>query len=183
MFLRERGQLTLQERGALIALHQEEVSVREIADRLECHPTTVKRWIKRYEDTLDVNRRFGSGRPKKTTPAEDQMLLDVLRTKPITTAQEIAGKTIRILHFFHLLIRFTNFIDVAGIPISRHTVYRRLSQAGLRARVAAHKDFLTDNHKRMRLQFARAYADKDDEWWKSVIFSDEKTFGCDFFYT
>lgn len=51
----------------------------------------------------------------------------------------------------------------------------------MRARVAARKDFLTDAHKRMRLQFAREFADKDDEWWKSVIFSDEKTFGWDFF--
>lgn len=101
MFLRERGQLTLQEKGAIIALYHEGVSVREISGRFQCHPTTVKRWIKRYEDTLDVKRRFGSGRPNKTTPAEDQMLLDVVRTKPITTAQEIAGKIFFIYFFLY----------------------------------------------------------------------------------
>lgn len=91
MFLRERGHLSLQEKGALIGLAQSGLSKREIAEILHCHPNTVKKWIKRYEETLDVTRRVGSGRPSSTTAAEDQMLLDAVRSKPITTAQEIAG--------------------------------------------------------------------------------------------
>lgn len=92
MFLRDqRRQLSLQERGAIIALHNQNVSTSEIADQIDCHRTTVSRWIKRHVETLDVNRKVGSGRPKSTTPAEDEMLLDAVRAKPITTTQEIKG--------------------------------------------------------------------------------------------
>lgn len=94
MFFREQGrQLSLQERGAIIALHNQNIPLSEIADQLGCHRTTVSRWIKRHEETLDVNRKIGSGRPKSTTPAEDEMLLDAVRAKPITTSQEIKGNS------------------------------------------------------------------------------------------
>ena len=91
MFFRERGHLSLQEKGAIIALLYRGVSVNEVAEICGCHPTTVRRWMHRYEETMDVERRFGSGRPRKTTPEEDTMLLDAVRAKPITTAAEIAG--------------------------------------------------------------------------------------------
>lgn len=89
--MRERGHLSFQERGGIAALTDHGVSVREVAAKLGCHATTVRRWKRRYEETLDVKRQVGSGRPKKTTPAQDAMLLDAVRAKPITTAQEIAG--------------------------------------------------------------------------------------------
>ena len=41
MFLRERGQLSLQEKGGVAALIDHGVSVREVADRFDCHQTTV----------------------------------------------------------------------------------------------------------------------------------------------
>lgn len=91
MFLRERGQLSLQERGAIVGLHESGLAISEIAENMACHPNSVRKWIKRYEETLDVQRKIGSGRPFSTTPAEDQRLLDAVRSKPITTAQEIAG--------------------------------------------------------------------------------------------
>lgn len=92
MFLRERGQLSLEARGGIAALYDHGVNVREIAERFGCHPTTVRRWANRYVNTLEVKRLPGSGRPKKTTVAQDEMLFDAVRAKPITTAQEILGK-------------------------------------------------------------------------------------------
>ena len=68
-------------------------------------------------------------------------------------------------------------IDVTGLNISRFTVIRRLKIHGVKARVAAKKEFLTDAQKRQQYNFVIQYGDRDDEWWKSVIFSDEKTFG------
>ncbi|KAG8235799.1 hypothetical protein J437_LFUL015838 [Ladona fulva] len=43
---------------------------------------------------------------------------------------------------------------------------------GLDARHAAVKEILTDAHKQARFVFAQKYAD----FWKTVVFSDEKTF-------
>lgn len=102
MFLRERGHLTLQEKGGIVALVNDGKSISDVAEIFDCHPNTVKRWVKRYDETLDVKRKFESGRPKSTTREEDTMLLDAVRAKPITTAQEILGKCFNFIGF-HLL--------------------------------------------------------------------------------
>ena len=95
MFGRDRAQtgshLTLQEKGAIVALITKGADKHEIAETIGCHPNTVKRWARRYDETFDVQRRIGSGRPKKTTPEQDAMLLDAVIANPLTTAQEIAG--------------------------------------------------------------------------------------------
>jgi hypothetical protein len=70
-----------------------------------------------------------------------------------------------------------DFQDVCQIPIDVTTIFRRLKIEGLHSRVAAKKEFLTAAQKELRLEFATEYGDKDEEWWRSVIFSDEKTFG------
>ncbi len=92
MFVRERAHLSLQEKGDIIGPNRHGVDAREVAERIGCHVNTVKFWNKRYEETLDVKRQIGSGRPLKTTPVQDRMLLDAVKAKPITTGREIAGK-------------------------------------------------------------------------------------------
>lgn len=92
MFMRENGQLSLQARGGIVALQNHGASISAIANTFNCSRNTVNRWVHRYEETLDVSRRIGSGRPKSTTREEDVMFLDAVRAKPITTAQEIVGK-------------------------------------------------------------------------------------------
>ena len=63
------------------------------------------------------------------------------------------------------------------LPIHVTSISRRLKTHGIHGRVAAKKEFLTDAHKRNRLEFATAYVNKTQEWWDKVIFSDEKSFG------
>ena len=87
----ERGHLSREAKGAIVALTQHGVDAQQFAESIGCHVNTVKHWNKRYEETLGVNRRIGSGRPSKTTAAQDRMILDAVKAKPITTAQEIAG--------------------------------------------------------------------------------------------
>ncbi|EFX78712.1 hypothetical protein DAPPUDRAFT_26684, partial [Daphnia pulex] len=55
-------------------------------------------------------------------------------------------------------------------------ISRRLQKKGLHCRVTAKKEFLTNALKEQRMAFATAYTDKDEQWWQSVIFSDEKAF-------
>ena len=85
------GHLSLQQKGGIIALHQHNVPAVEIAQRVGCHRNTVSRWIKNYRENFDVLRRVGSGRPRKTTPAQDASIFQAIRAKPITTLQEVMG--------------------------------------------------------------------------------------------
>jgi transposase len=52
---------------------------------------TVKQWVRCFEETGDVKRKVGSGRFKKTTPAQDATIFMQITAKPMTTLQEIKG--------------------------------------------------------------------------------------------
>ncbi len=76
-----------------------------------------------------------------------------------------------------LLIYHEYNLDVCELPIHVTTISRRLNSHGIHGKVAAKKKFLTDAHKRDRLQIATAFVNKTQEWRDKVIFIDEKTFG------
>ena len=93
MFRINRGNnhLNSQEKGAIIGCHSAGQSIRLIARNNGFSQKTVARWVNRYEETGDVERKVGSGRPSKLSPAQLQMLVDAVAAKPITTAQELGG--------------------------------------------------------------------------------------------
>ncbi|ETS77574.1 hypothetical protein PFICI_11448 [Pestalotiopsis fici W106-1] len=59
--------------------------------------------------------------------------------------------------------------------VSVPTVRRFLRNAGIMHRRAARRPFLTKEHARKRLQWARAMQDKSVEYWKNVLFTDESS--------
>lgn len=85
------GHLSSQQKGSIIALYQRNIPTVEIARDIGCNRNTVTKWINRYLDTFDVQRRVGSGRPRKTTPAQDARLFQAVRAKPMTSLQELIG--------------------------------------------------------------------------------------------
>lgn len=87
-----RGKTSIQERGAIAALHNAGKSPREISIQLGRDVKTVKLWTTRWANTGNVLRQVGSGRPRLTTAAQDVMLADCIRAKPMTSRQEILGK-------------------------------------------------------------------------------------------
>ena len=192
MFRENRGRkhLNEKERASIVAFTLDGKLIREIANLLGIADATVVLWQKRYAETSDVNRQPGSGRPRKTTAAEDRRLFQVVRDKPITTAQEIAGmfnnltckkKTIFICKFFEFFEFFkifnSLFLDVAQLNISQTTVRRRLKKDGIRARRAVQKFFISPLHAESRLAFAVEFGVELEPWWDDAIFTDEKTFG------
>ncbi|KAJ8985734.1 hypothetical protein NQ317_014385 [Molorchus minor] len=60
-------------------------------------------------------------------------------------------------------------------PGSLRTTQRRLKQYCFKNCAAAHKVFLTEDHKQRRVQFANEFL-QENEFWNNVVFSDEKTF-------
>ncbi len=94
MFRADRGRKHLddKERAAIIAYTNDGKSVRFISDWLGIAIGTVSLWQTQYADTGDINRKNGSGRPKKLTAANEANIALAMEAKPITTTQEIAGK-------------------------------------------------------------------------------------------
>lgn len=93
---RGRKQLNAKERASIIALTHNGMSITAISNALGIARATVVLWQKRHFETGDVERKYGSGRPVKTTREEDARMKSAAEAKPITTAQEIAGNKIYI---------------------------------------------------------------------------------------
>ncbi len=73
-----------------------------------------------------------------------------------------------------------------GVTISRDTIRRTLQRNGMHGCRPRNKPLLKPRHKKARLEFARAHADKDEDYWDSILWSDEtkiNVFGTDGFKT
>ena len=60
--------------------------------------------------------------------------------------------------------------------IHYHPIKRQLKENDIYHYTPALKPALTSAHKEQRLAFALQYLPKDNEFWRKVIFTDEKTF-------
>ncbi|KAI9550658.1 hypothetical protein GHT06_005147 [Daphnia sinensis] len=70
--------------------------------------------------------------------------------------------------------------ETANAPqISLSTLRKRLCEAGIYGRRPAKKNYLTDVRRAERLRFAREHIHYTSEFWRKVIWSDEKTFSTD----
>ncbi len=73
-----------------------------------------------------------------------------------------------------------------GVTISRDTIRRTLQRNGMHGCRPRKKPLLKPRHKKARLEFARAHDDKDEDYWDSILWSDEtkiNVFGTDSFKT
>ncbi|KAK3878390.1 hypothetical protein Pcinc_016974, partial [Petrolisthes cinctipes] len=115
-----------------------------------------KVWLRRYEEEGHVKTRPRRGRSRLTSPEDDRRL------------QEAANMNSQI----------TAVILTREVEMPCHVVItrRRLRGGGLRCHVPAVKEQLTENNKVARLRFAERYVNENLEFWRYVIFSDEKTF-------
>jgi transposase len=91
MFAKVNHQLPIESRAAIVALRDAGKSVRQIAEQIGVHKTTVYRWLKKYDECGDVRRKEGSGRKKKTTAAQDNQLIRLAQEHPFKSAKDYAG--------------------------------------------------------------------------------------------
>ena len=96
--------------------------------------STARRWLGKYRRDGVVARRTGTGLWRVSSPAQDAGLVAEAERNPFFSARDLKAAT--------------------GFPGQKDTIIRRLKAAGLKARRAAVKDRLTDDHKLYRLAFA-----------------------------
>lgn len=154
------GKVTLETKWSIVTLARENLPSRAIAARLGCAQRTVAAIVKRFKETGSIERKKGSGRPRKTTIVEDHFIrLQCLRNR-FKTSVELKADLYR----------------ARRTEISSRTVRRRLVTIGLPARRPVVKPALTAFARQNRLCWAREHIKWTDEMWDSVIFSDESKF-------
>ncbi|GFW96741.1 transposable element Tcb1 transposase [Trichonephila clavipes] len=103
---------------------------------------------------------FSTGRPRGTTPADDQYIVLQARRNRRQTAGEIARHT----------------TQATGRPISRFTVTRRLHGGGLFARRPVRCISLTPAVRRRRSLWCREHRNWRDKEWGRVLFTNDSRF-------
>ncbi|GFT10140.1 transposable element Tcb1 transposase [Trichonephila clavipes] len=136
-------------RGRIIGKLEESRSVTSVAAEFGIAHSIVSRLWRQFQTTGTAIRGFSSGRPRGTTPADDQYIVLQARRNRRQTAGEIARHT----------------TQVTGRPISRFTLARRLHGGGLFALRPVRCVPLTPAHRRRRCLWCREHRNwRDNEW-------------------
>lgn len=122
--------------------------------------STISRIISRYREQGDINRKVGSGRPRKTTSRLDREIIRQVKVNPFKTAVEVTQDMNE--HF--------------DVNVGVHTVRRRLVESKLYARRPARKPYISSINRKKRLDFAKRHMHWTSEQWTRVLWSDESKF-------
>ena len=63
-----------------------------------------------------------------------------------------------------------------GLSLTSQAIRNRLHEANLHGRIPRNKPFISPINRKKRLEWAKKYVDKPQEFWDSVIWSDESKF-------
>lgn len=137
---------------------------RYVAAQLNVRQSVIGRLWQLYQETGDVQRRPGQGRPRKTTAAQDRQLTLLAKRGRFDSAKTLNR----------------DFERASGVRISIQTVRNRLHAANLHARRPAVRPPLTPHHRRCRLDFAREHVGITRDRLRSILFTDESKFNLDF---
>jgi transposase len=147
-------------KGKIIAYWEDGKSQREIARVVGLTQSTVSSIIKVYKQTGDIKRRVGSGRVRKTSKRDDNVIVKISKQNPFMSARQISE----------------NVASDYNLNVSHDTVDRRLKEAGLPAFVARKKPFISNDNIAIRLQWCIDRKNWTVEQWKRVLWCDESPF-------
>ena len=150
--------MTPGERYEAIGMLRAGMPLADIAIHFLVCKKTINRLAHRYNLTGEVVDRPRSGRPRKTTAAEDRMIRTIHLRQRTRTACQTAREW------------------VGHNDITRHIVRRRLKSFGIRCRRPVKKFGLTGWHRARRLNGAITYRRWTLRQWSDLIFSDESVF-------
>ncbi|GFT03642.1 transposable element Tcb2 transposase [Trichonephila clavipes] len=135
-------------------------SVTSVAAEFGIAHSIVSRLWRQFQTTGTAIRRFSSGHPLGTPPADDWYIVLHARRNRRQTAGEIARHT----------------IQATERPISRFTVARRLHVRDLFTRRHLRCVPLTPAHRRRRSLWCREHRNWRDNEWGRVLFTYESRF-------
>lgn len=147
-------------RVSIIKYHSTGCKVALIAKKLRLKWSSVKSIINHYEKKHQIAPMKSSGRPRKTTPREDRIIINhAISNRRITL--ESLGKEVR---------------NSDLISVSDTTIKRRLHEVKLRGCAARKKPLLMKRHLGARLSWCKEKANWTQKEWSNVIWSDESKF-------
>ncbi len=145
-------------RKKIISLHKKGEGYKKISKALLISQNTVAKVVQTFkkDGTATISQRR-PGHPRKLTPRQERLLMrrveENRHASSLQLSKEVESQT--------------------GVTISRDTIRRTLQRNGMHGCRPRKKPLLKPMHKKARLEFARAHADKDEDYWDSILWSDE----------
>ena len=130
----------------------------KISKALHISQNTVAKVIQKFkkDGSATISQRR-PGRPRKLTSRQEHLLMRSVEenhhASSLQLAEEVESQT--------------------GVTVSRDTIRRTLQRNGMHGYRPWRKPLLKPKHKKARLEFARAHAEKDEDYWDSILWSDE----------
>ena len=144
----------------IVTFLEEGHTQRYVAEQLGVSQPVIWRLWQRYRELHTEQRRHGSGRKRKTTPAEDRFVrLQALRNR------RSKARDLRI-----------ELINAYGTVVSTQTARNRLREDQLKSRIPLRVPQLQPHHRIRRLQFAQENVQWQLQHRTPVFFSDELIF-------
>ena len=147
-------------RQAIVKLHKEKHSIREISEKVKRSKSVVGWVVKSYNDTGKIVSAFKTSRPRKTSAREDRIMQRMSLKDCFKSCTEIK----RVMN------------STSCVNVSRQTVSKRLQDIWLFNRTPRKKPLVSSKNKKKRLEFTNRYVIWTYEIWAKVFFSDESKF-------
>ncbi|GFT25593.1 HTH_Tnp_Tc3_2 domain-containing protein [Trichonephila clavipes] len=130
----------------------------EIAKIVGGRHSCVQKIIERFQINILIEIKSARGRRSILSDVAKRKVLKDIKIDPKLSAVKLAAETSRIM----------------GRSVSAENVRNVIRHAGYSSRVARKKPFISLQNQKKRLEFAKTHQLKTDNFWKKVIFSDEK---------
>ena len=137
----KRQKLDYSVRQAIVKLHKEKHTIREISEKVKRSKNVVGRVVKSYNYTGKTVSAFKTGRPRKTSAREDRIMHRMSLKDCFKSCTEIK----RVMN------------STSCVNVSRQTVSRRRQEIGLFNRTPRKKPLVSSKNKKKRLEFANMY--------------------------
>lgn len=149
-------QLTDIQKGMIIAHHSHGMSSRTIAKEVNCGKMAVTRFLNRYNQTGNANRKIGSGRPSLFSKSEKTRIIELAKQN-----RKISARTI---------------IKRLKLKSSEQSIRNVIHSVGGIGIYQKKKPFVCERNRLKRLAWAREHLYWDIEQWKRVLWTDESKF-------
>jgi transposase len=144
--------------GIIVEKFSSGKKAKQISNELGISVRTLNHKWKRYREEGTLALKSRSGRPRKTSPGEDRLIVRQVQQDPFVSCKKILS-------------------NIQRPDLSKHTIRRRLIRVGnFKCRRAAKKPWLREPNRVKRLEWAQNHINWTLDQWRSVLWSDESKF-------
>lgn len=157
----KRRSLSKEQRSQIVALREiGNLKYRDIASKMKVSLCAVHNALQIKNTTGGYDDRKRCGRPRLSTERQNRRLVRLATTHRKASSHQLAEL----------------WKESGGPSASKTTVKRVLYSKGMHGRIARKRPYLSELHRKRRLQFALTYQHWTAKDWARVIWSDESKF-------